>query len=329
MKKEEKKKKSQRRYLPAWMKSTPFLMSMILLVMIVSFSVITVVINGVQNFLTITNISNLLRQSAINGVIALGMTVVILTGGIDLSVGSVVGLAGVMSASLLSRGFGIFLSLFLTIVVCSLVGLINAVFIFEGKVPQFIATLGTMTSIRGLIMMLTSARTISGLPREFTSFANGAFLGLPLLFWVWILMAVITHLMLRFTTFGRDIFSIGSNTEAARLSGIKVRRATYGVYFYSSLMCSIAGIMLTARLGNGVPTGGSGYEVDAIASAVMGGTSMTGAEGSVVGTFIGALILQAFRNGGNILGLNPHLMQVVIGLVIVAAVIIDKKGKVR
>jgi len=277
-------------------------------------------------FLTPNNLSNLVRQTSIYGVVAIGMTVVIISAGIDLSVGAVVGLSGILVSSFMTTGgMSIPVAIIAAVILSTLIGLFNGIVIFDGKVPAFIATLGAMTAVRGLVMLTTNARMVAGLPKPFTNFAQSTIFGLPGLTMVWLVIVVITALILKFTTFGRNIYAIGSNIEAARLSGINIRLTTYGVYTYGALLSSIAGVMMTARLGNGVPTGGIGYETDAIASAVIGGASLSGAEGTILGTVLGSIIMQTLRNGGNLLGINPFIMEIVIGLLIIGAVMLDKR----
>lgn len=311
-------------------KSTEFILLVILVAMAACITVATIIVSGKNNFFTGNNVSNIVRQTSINGVIALGMTIVIISAGIDLSVGAVVGFSGVLVALLMQKfGMAPLAAIVITIPVSTLIGLFNGIVIYDGKVPPFIATLGTMTAVRGLIMLITNARMVSGLPKSFTNFAQMSFLGIPALFLVWLAIILLTAFIVKYTRFGRNVYAIGSNMEAARLSGINVRLATYGVYVYCAFLCSIAGIMMTTRLGNGVPTGGTGFETDAIASAVIGGASLAGAEGTVLGTILGAIIMQTFRNGGNLLGINSHLMEVVIGLLIIGAVLLDKRRKGR
>jgi len=302
--------------------STALLLVVVLALMFIALSISS------PNFLSGKNISNLLRQTSINGVVALGMTMVIISAGIDLSVGSIVGFSGVLCATFMTKsGMSVPVAITLAVLLSTLVGVFNGIVIYDGKVPPFIATLGCNTALRGLIMLTTNARMIAGLPKTFTNFANSTFLGIPGLTMVWIILIVITALILKFTVFGRNNYAIGSNVEASRLSGINVRLTTYGVYTFSAFLCAIAGVMMTARLGNGVPTGGVGYETDAIASAVIGGASLAGAEGTIIGTVLGAIIMQTLRNGGNLMGINAFIMEVVIGLLIIGAVLLDKRRK--
>ncbi len=280
-----------------------------------------------DTFLTWRNLSNLGRQTSINGIVALGMTFVIISGGIDLSVGAVVGLSGMIAALLMRSGVDTTVSIAVALVVSTLVGAINGVVIFKGKVPPFIATLGTMTIVRGLIMLISGAAMVAGLPKAFTAFSQAELFGIPSMIWIWILIALIAFVITKWLVFGRNVYTIGSNKEAARLSGISVGRVTIGVYALCSLFAGIAGILFISRIANGVPTAGQGYELEAIAAAVIGGASLSGAEGSVFGTVLGAIIMQLLRNGGNLLGVNPFILEIVIGALIVGVVFLDQRNK--
>jgi ribose/xylose/arabinose/galactoside ABC-type transport system permease subunit len=278
-------------------------------------------------FLTVRNLSNLGRQTSINGIVALGMTFVIISGGIDLSVGAVVGLSGMVAALMMSGGLGILPAMLAAIAVSALVGAINGVVIFYGKVPPFIATLGTMTVVRGVIMLISGAAMVAGLPRSFTAFSQTEYLHIPSMILVWALFAVIAFVITRWTVFGRNVYTLGSNLEAARLSGIDVGRVTIGVYVLCPVFAGVAGILFASRIANGVPTAGQGYELEAIAAAVIGGASLSGAEGSVFGTVIGAIIMQLLRNGGNLLSINPFILEILIGSLIVVTVMLDQRNK--
>jgi ribose/xylose/arabinose/galactoside ABC-type transport system permease subunit len=280
-----------------------------------------------DNFLTSNNIYNLMRQVSIIGIVSIGMTFVIISGGIDLSVGSVVGLSGVIAAILMKSGVNIFLSVIIALIIGAIVGLANGIAVHDGKVPPFIVTLGTMVIVRGAIMLVSNARMIAGLPETFTDFAQKSFLLMPSLFVVLILIVILTSFITNKTIFGRNLYAVGSNTEAARLSGINIRMSIYGTYIICALLSAIAGILMTSRLGNGIPTAGSGYELDAIAAAVIGGASLSGAEGTIIGTVLGAFIMGILRNGGNLLGMNPFILDISIGLLIIIAVLIDKQKR--
>lgn len=280
-----------------------------------------------DSFLTVYNLANLVRQTAIIGIVAIGMTFVIIAAGIDLSVGSVVGFSGVLAAILMNKGVSILVAVIIAIALGTLIGLINGIIIYDGKVPPFIATLGAMTVVRGVIMLISNARMIGGLPKAFTNFAQKDFLRIPSLFIVWLIIILLATFIMKKTHFGRNVYAIGSNEEAARLSGINIRKNMYSIYAICAFMSAVAGILMTSRLGNGIPTGGMGYELDAIAAAVIGGASLSGAEGTIFGTVLGAIIMATLRNGGNLLGINSFILEIAIGALIVIAVLIDKKKK--
>ena len=285
------------------------------------------------NFSSWDNITNLMRQSSINGVVAIGMTLIIITGGIDLSVGSIVGLSGMVYAILTSNRGNIqmlsSLAILISLGISALIGLANGVAVHNGKVPPFIATLGMMTLVRGLVMYVSSGRMITGLPIGFREFSVATLLGIPALAWTWIFLALLMAFVLKYTMFGRNLYAIGSNKEAARLSGINIGSNLYKFYVVAALFSGIAGLMLGTRMAAGVPTGGQGYELDAIASVVIGGASLSGGVGTIFGTALGALIIQTLRNGGNLLGVDPFIMQIIIGAIIILAVFFDQYLKGR
>ena len=294
----------------------------ILIVLCVALSIVK------PSFLKTTNLFNLLRTTSITGLIAIGMTCVIITGGIDLSVGSVVGLSSVLCGIFVKElGFAVVPTIIITIVVCVLVGLLNGVLIHYGKIPAFIATLGTMEMGRGLAMLLTQGRTIPGLPKSFTIFAQIKLFGLPSLFIVWVILIIVAAYMLKLTCLGRNIYAIGSNLETSRLSGIKLAPTICFTYMFNAFCSALAGILLTARITSAQPSAGEGYEMTAIAAAVIGGASLSGAEGTVIGTVLGAFIMAVLQNGGNLLGINSFIMDIITGALVVVAVLIEKNKK--
>ncbi len=307
-------------------KSRRFAESTLLITTAVLFVALTLVTN---KFFTGNNIYNLIRQTSINGIVAIGMTFVIISAGIDLSVGAVVGFSGVMASLLMSGGMDVLPACLLSFLASAAVGLVNGILVFNGRVPPFIATLGTMTMLRGVIMLISGARNISGLPKSFRDFAQADLLGLPMLFVVWLAIIVLAAFIVKMTVFGRKVYSVGSNVEATRLSGVDLKWVYYGTYVLCAAFCGIAGLLYSSRLGSGIPTGGQGYELDAIAAAVIGGASLSGAEGTILGTVLGAFIMAMLRNGGNLLGVDPFLLEIVIGALIVAAVLIDQRRKAR
>ena len=278
-------------------------------------------------FLSVINVTNLLRQTAIIGVLAIGMTFVILAGGIDLSVGSVLAFSSVIASKLMVSGLPIWLSILIALLSGSLIGAIMGLLIHYGKVPAFIATLGGMTIVRALVMLVTGAEKVLGLPDAIGDFAINRYLEIPAMVYVWFLTIAIGLIISRFTTFGRNMYAIGSNEEAARLSGIKIGFSVCGIYAFSALMASVAGILMTARLCSGVPTAGQGYELDAIAAVVVGGASLTGAVGSIAGTVLGTVIIATIKNGGTLLGINFFILDILIGSLIVFAVLFDQLRK--
>jgi ribose transport system permease protein len=281
------------------------------------------------NFLTLDNINSLLTNTAILGILAVGMMLVLVTRGIDLSVGSVLAFSGISGALLMVAGVPILLAVVLALAAGALLGLVNGVAIHEGHVPPFVATLGMMTAARGLTMLVSDARMVTGLPAAFVQFAQMRFLFLPALFLVWLLLIIASIVVTKSSRFGRNVFAVGSNREAARLSGINIRLSTYGVYMVSGFMSAVGGLLMVSRLANGVPTAGQMYELDAIAAVVVGGASLMGGEGTIIGTVVGALIIATIRNGGNLLGVNPFVLQVLIGVIVVVAVMIDQLNKQR
>ncbi len=298
----------------------------ILIIFLIIFVSAIVFIDG---FVSYENIKNLLRSTAINGIIAIGMTFVIIAAGIDLSVGAVAGFAGIVASMMMTTTDGIVLPIIVGVLAGTLVGLLNGIVVFDGKVPPFIATLGSMTVVRGLIMLITGARLITGLPKSFINFSQKAIFGIPSMVIVWLIIVAIGAVIIKFTLFGRNIYAIGSNKESARLSGINIRFSTYGVYALSALIASIAGIVLTSRLSNGIPTAGQGFENDAIAAVIIGGASFTGGQGTVFGTVIGALLIQTLKNTGNLLGVNSFILDIMTGLVLIFAVMIDSLKRVK
>jgi ribose transport system permease protein len=282
------------------------------------------------NFLTGDNLQNIMLQMAVQGVIGIGAVIVILTGGIDLSIGSVIGIVNILLALLVTRsGLPVPLCIVAALVLSAAIGLVNGVLVFDFKLPPFIATLGMMTVLRGATLLTTGGRNVFGLPRSVSSFAQGTLAGIPYLFWVLLLVMVTVEVLLRRTILGRHIYALGSNSEAARLSGVNTRLVTYAVYVLGALLGGVAGSMETARLWMGVPTAGVSYELDAIAAAVLGGASLMGAEGSAVGAFIGALLMTTIYNGSVLLKVDPNLTRVLVGVILVITVAVDQYRKRR
>jgi len=274
-------------------------------------------------FATAANLANVAEQSAIVGVIAIGMTFVILTGGIDLSVGSLVALAGVVIGLSLQRGLPVSVAVTLGLLSGVVAGTLNGVMITRGSLPPFIATLGMMSMARGVALMLSDGRPISGFPDALRVVATGSPLGIPAPVLLMLALYALAYLVLTRTVAGRYVYAIGGNEEATRLSGVNVAFHKTVVYAVSGLASAVCAMLLVARLNSAQPVAGMGYELDAIAAVVIGGTSLLGGSGSVIGTLVGALIMSVLRNGLNLLGVSSYLQQVAIGVVIIVAVLID------
>lgn len=283
---------------------------------------------GTANFISAYNLTNILKQSAVIGVIAIAQTYVIITGGIDISCGAVAGMSTLMVAlSQAVWGLPVWLSLVVALAAGLICGLFNAFVIHEFNVPPMIATLGTQTILRGLIKVFSNGGTVSGINKGFAAFATGSVGFIPNLAVVWLLVAVFGALLLKYSTFGRSILVLGSGREVARLSGISIRRTNYLVYGFAGLLFSIAGILLASRMNCATPTAGMGYEMNAIAASVLGGASLSGGAGSIVGTLLGTLLIILIDNIGIQFGVDPFTMEVVTGLVIVTAVVVDQLKK--
>lgn len=281
------------------------------------------------HFLTISNLLNVLEQTSINAIVAVGMTFVIISGGIDLSVGSVLAVAGVVLATLLHNDVSIVLAVAAALAVGALYGTLSGVMITWGRLPPFIATLGMMSIARGCALLFTEGRPVSGFEAAFRSMATARIAGVPAPVFATAAVYLVGHVVLSETRFGRYVYALGGNEEATRLSGVNVRLYKTGVYAVSGLTSAIASVLLTARLNSAQPIAGMMYELDAIAAVVIGGTSLAGGEGSLAGTLIGALIMGVLRNGLNLLSVSSFMQQVVIGVVIVAAVLLDTALKGR
>lgn len=278
-------------------------------------------------FLSVSNLMNVLRQVSINALIAFGMTFVILTGGIDLSVGATLALTGAVTAGMMASGMDPIFAMLLGLLLGAVLGAINGIIIAKGKVAPFIATLATMTIYRGLTLVYTDGRPISGLGDSLTfqMLGKGYFLGIPVPVVTMIISFGILYFILKKTTFGRRVYAVGGNEEASILSGINADRIKIYVYSLLGLLAALASLILTSRLNSAQPTAGEMFELDAIAAVVLGGTSLTGGRGWIVGTLIGALIIGVLNNGLNLIGVPSFFQQVVKGAVILLAVLLDRK----
>lgn len=280
-----------------------------------------------SSFIEPSNLKNLLRQVSINALISFGMTFVILTGGIDLSVGSILALSSVLMGSFIKSGNNPIVGIVLACVMGAVLGAVNGLVITKGKVAPFIATLATMTIFRGLTLVYTNGNPISSLTESeaFHSFGQGYFFGLPVPAIMMLLMFAVSYFILHKTTLGRKTYAVGGNEKVSFIAGIKIDRIKIFAYTITGFLCGMAGAILTSRLNSAQPTAGTGYELDAIAAVVLGGTSLSGGKGRIVGTIIGALIIGTLNNGLNILNVSSFYQQVVKGIVILLAVLMDRK----
>ncbi|TPK81988.1 MULTISPECIES: ABC transporter permease [unclassified Mesorhizobium] len=276
-----------------------------------------------SSFASANNISNLLRQGSMIAILAVGQTFVIITGGIDLSVGAVVGFATVIAAMLINAGVPVFLAILLTLLVGVAIGLFHGFGIVKMGLPPFIITLATLTSLRGIGLLMTNGNSISINNDAFQEFSRNSFLGIPNLFWMVLLVGIPAYVFLHHSRWGRYLFSVGSNAEASRLSGVNVQRTIFMAYTLSGLCAAFVGVLLASRIGIGNPTQAEGWELQAIASSVIGGTSLFGAVGSVHGPLLGAFILATINNGANLLNVNAFWQRVITGVLIIVIVYFD------
>jgi ribose transport system permease protein len=276
------------------------------------------------NFATGNNISNLLRQGSMIAILAIGQTFVIITAGIDLSVGAIVGFSTVIVALLIQSGVPVWLAIIATLIMGLLIGFFHAFGIVKMGLPPFIITLATLTSLRGIGLLITNGSTINITDAGFNQFSRESFLGVPNLFWMVVLVAVPAFVFLHLSKWGRYLYAVGSNPEAARLSGVNVPKMIYIAYGLSAMCAAFVGVMLAARLGVGNATQGEGWELQAIASSVIGGTSLFGAVGSVHGPLIGAFILATISNGANLLNVNSFWQRIITGALIIIIVFFDQ-----
>ncbi|GKX31557.1 ribose ABC transporter permease [Vallitalea longa] len=277
-----------------------------------------------KNFFTTDNILNVIVQTTPILLIAIGQTYVLITGGIDLSIGSNIAISGVVTAMLMKSGLPIFLSIIIGLLSATTVGVANGALVTYGKLPPFIVTLGTMTAVRGITLTLTKGIPISGLPDGFNAIGIEKTFGIPNPIYIMIFFVIIFGLILAKTKTGRYTYALGSNFEASRLSGVNVHSSLIKVYAFSGLLSGVAGLVMAARIISAPPTAGMGYELNAVAASVIGGASTLGGEGTIAGTAVGALIIGILSNGLNLMGVSPFIQQIVTGIVIIGAVFADK-----
>ncbi|MCI9169229.1 MAG: ribose ABC transporter permease [Dorea sp.] len=279
-----------------------------------------------SNFLTVTNLLNVVRQIAVNGILAIGMTIVCLTGGIDLSVGSIVAFSGIIAAGMLrDTGYPIIIIVLAAIVVGAVCGLYNGYFVAYWNAAPFVVTLSMMTIARGMTYVYSDGRPISNLRTEFLTIGKGSIAGIPIPTLILVVVFILGSIMLTKLKFGRYVYAVGGNENAAMVSGINVKRIKMMVYVLSGIACGIAAIILTARVSAGLPQAGESYELDAIAATVIGGTSLSGGRGRLWGTIVGAVLLGIVNNGLDLLNVSSFYQQIVKGLIILGAILIDSK----
>lgn len=280
-------------------------------------------------FLTATNLSSVARQTAVINIMALGMTLIIVAGGIDLSVGAILAFAGLMGAKALESGAPVPVGILVGIGAGLLWGLVNGLLAVRLKIAPFIVTLGTLGIIRGLTLLYSGGLPVVGLPKAFGFLGEGTIVGMPFVLYVLAAGAGLTHVILNYTKLGRYAYAIGSNREAAVYAGIPVGFHTVSVYAICGALTGLAGMIEASRLMTGQPTAGQGYELQVIAAVVIGGGSLSGGEGTVAGTLVGAFIMGLLANGCDLLGISPYIQQAVIGGVIILAVTVDELRKRR
>ncbi|MFH0068793.1 ABC transporter permease [Peribacillus sp. NPDC056705] len=277
-----------------------------------------------NQFLSVQNLLNLLQQSSFVGIVSIGMTFVILVAGIDLSVGAVLALAGMLVSILLGTGMNPILAIVITLIAGAFLGFVNGFVSTKFKVPAFIATLAMMVSARGLALLSTNGEPIYDLPEGFIALGGNVFGKIPFTAVVWIALTIVALVILKYTTFGRKIYAVGGNEESSRLSGIPVEKYVTWCFVIAGLLAAVAGILMSAWLTVGQPTAGTGLELDVIAAVVIGGTSLMGGKGSIGGTFIGVLIMSMIVNIFNLLGLSSYYQSIFMGLIIVLALIMNQ-----
>jgi inositol transport system permease protein len=301
-----------------------FGMLLILLLMMVVMTFLS------PTFLTSENLLNVVRQMTMNGIIAIGVTMIIITTGIDLSSGSVVALVAVITASAAHPGqYPLALTILIGLGVGLLTGLINGVIIAKGRIAPFIVTLGMMTAARGAALLYSDGRPIGNLSDSFQFIGQGDLLGIPVPIIIFVVVCIISSVLLNKTKFGKYVYAIGGNEQAAVIAGVNVDKFKVLIYTYAGLLSGLAGIIVTSRIASGQPTAGLNYELDAIAAAVIGGTSLSGGIGSIRGTIIGALIIAVMNNSLDLLNVSSYWQQIVKGVIIVTAVYFDSRKNKR
>lgn len=275
-------------------------------------------------FLTFSNLMDILRNTSYTLIIAIGMTFVLIARGLDLSVGSVLAISGLVSAISMVNGIPVIVSCVIGLCVGAMFGCVNAFSIVKLRIPAMIATLGSMYMARGLVLVMTKGQPVYPLPESFVLFGQGSVLGIPTVVVLAIVLSIIAHLILKNTTYGRKVYAIGGNPETASFAGINVSRITVSVYIWCGALAALSGIMTAARMGSGQPSVGDGMEMTVITAVIIGGTSLSGGAGTILGTVFGALLMNVLSSGMNLVGVSAYWQQFVMGLIIVIAVALDQ-----
>jgi ribose/xylose/arabinose/galactoside ABC-type transport system permease subunit len=292
---------------------------------IVVFILICILLSVISpQFLTVSNLTIIVTQITINALLAFGVTFVIITGGIDLSLGSIVAVSGVLAAIFAkNNNYPVIVPIFIGLFSGLAMGAFNGFVVTKSKIAPFIVTLGTMTIARGLALIISKGRPISNLSETFNFIGGGSFLGVPVPIIILVVVFVLSTIILNKTILGRYIYAVGGNEQAARASGININQVKMAVYCLCGLLAGLASLILTARVTTGQPNAGAGFELDAIAAAVIGGTSTTGGKGTIAGTLIGVLLIGVINNGLDLLNVTSYYQQVVMGVIIIGAVVLD------
>lgn len=310
-------------------KTKDFLSKFRPIILLIVFSVIITILR--PNFISSNNLLNVLRQTSINAIIAAGMTFVILTGGIDLSVGSILAFSSAIGAYILVSGYGVVAAVLICLLIGVLAGALNGLIITKGKAQPFIATLATMTLLKGATLVFTQGKPISVLNVEklagFRAIGAGSIFSIPTPVYIMGIVFIVCYFILNNTKIGRYIYAIGGNEEASKLSGLNTDSVKIKSYIINGLFAAMAGLILTSRLVSAQPNAGDGYELDAIAAVVLGGTSLAGGQGSILGTIFGALIIGILNNSLNLMNVSSYYQMVVRAIVILLAVLLDRKNK--
>lgn len=294
----------------------------------VIFIVLVVVLTCLKpSFIQPSNLVNILKQASINGILAFGMMFVIIAGGFDMSVGSTVAFTGIIAAMLGQGQFPLIVPLVVAMLAGLAVGLVNGVGVAIGDLPPFIMTLGTMTAVRGLALLTSNGKPITGISKEYRAVAAGSFFGIPMLAVFLVIVILVCSFVLAKTVYGRRVYACGGNLQAARVSGINTTMIRVSTFAIAGVLAGLCGFLMTSRVTIGQPTAAESYELDAITACVVGGVSMSGGVGKSWGVVVGCLLITIIANGLDIMGVSNHWQRIVKGAIIVLAVLMDVKGK--